>query len=94
MRVFRSIEEEKATYPIRVLALAGRVCERLNAAGGVGRHPRGARQTSSIHHRRGHRDSGQGELHDGYHYHDAAGVRRYHGELHVHLVERLSGDDS
>jgi len=53
---------------------------------------RGARQTSSVHHRRGHRDSGQGELHDGYHCHDAAGVRRYHGEQR--LVKRLSGADS
>ena len=47
----------------------------------------------SIYHRRGYRDSGQGEFHDGYHYHDAAGVRRYHGEQHVYLVKRLSGAD-
>ena len=47
----------------------------------------------SIYHRRGYRDSGQGEFHDGYHYHDA-GIRRYHGEQHVYLVKRLSGADS
>ena len=45
----------------------------------------------AIYHRRGFRDSGQGEFHDGYHYHDAAGIRRYHGEQHVYLVKRLSG---
>jgi GNAT superfamily N-acetyltransferase len=45
----------------------------------------------SIYHRRGYHDSGQGEFHDGYHYHDAAGVRRYHGEQHVYLVKRLGG---
>jgi hypothetical protein len=44
--------------------------------------------------RRGYRDSGQGEFHDGYHYHDAAGVRRYHGEQHIYLVKRLNGADS
>ena len=48
----------------------------------------------SIYQRRGYRDSGQGEFHDGYHYHDAAGVRRYHGEQHVYLVKRLGGADS
>jgi GNAT superfamily N-acetyltransferase len=48
----------------------------------------------SIYHRRGYRDSGQGEFHDGYHYHDAAGVRRYHGEQHIYLVKRLNGADS
>jgi len=48
----------------------------------------------SIYHRRGYRDSGQGEFHDGYHYHDAAGVRRYHGEQHVYLVKRLNSADS
>ena len=48
----------------------------------------------SIYLRRGYRDSGQGEYHDGYHYHDAAGIRRYHGEQHVYLVKRLSGADS
>jgi GNAT superfamily N-acetyltransferase len=48
----------------------------------------------SIYHRRGYRDAGQGEFHDGYHYHDAAGVRRYHGEQHVYLIKRLSGADS
>ena len=47
----------------------------------------------SIYLRRGYRDSGQGEFHDGYHYHDAAGIRRYHGEQHVYLVKRLSGAD-
>ena len=47
----------------------------------------------SIFLRRGYRDSGQGEFHDGYHYHDAAGIRRYHGEPHVYLVKRLSGAD-
>lgn len=47
-----------------------------------------------IYRRRGYRDSGQGEYHDGYHYHDAAGIRRYHGEQHVYLVKRLSGADS
>jgi GNAT superfamily N-acetyltransferase len=47
----------------------------------------------SIYHRRGYRESGQGEFHDGYHYHDA-GIRRYHGEQHVYLVKRLSGADS
>jgi ribosomal protein S18 acetylase RimI-like enzyme len=48
----------------------------------------------SIYRRRGYRDSGQGEFHDGYHYHDAAGVRRYHGEQHVYLVKRLGGAGS
>jgi len=48
----------------------------------------------SIYHRRGYRDSGQGEFPDGYHYHDAAGVRRYHGEQHVYLVKHLNGADS
>jgi GNAT superfamily N-acetyltransferase len=48
----------------------------------------------SIYHRRGYRDSGQGEFHDGYHYHDAAGTRRYHGEQHVYLIKRLRGADS
>jgi hypothetical protein len=48
----------------------------------------------SIYHRRGYRDSGQGEFPDGYHYHDAAGVRRYHGEQHVYLVKRLNGAGS
>ncbi len=48
----------------------------------------------SIYHRRGYRDSGQGEFHDGYHYHDAAGVRCYHGEQHVYLVKRLGGAHS
>jgi GNAT superfamily N-acetyltransferase len=48
----------------------------------------------SIYHRRGYRDSGQGEYHDGYHYHDAAGVRRYHGEQHSYLVKRLGGAGS
>ena len=48
----------------------------------------------SIYHRRGYRDSGQGEFPDGYHYHDAAGVRRYHGEQHIYLVKRLNGADS
>jgi GNAT superfamily N-acetyltransferase len=48
----------------------------------------------SVYLRRGYRDSGQGEFHDGYHYHDAAGIRRYHGEPHVYLVKRLSGADS
>jgi GNAT superfamily N-acetyltransferase len=47
-----------------------------------------------IYNRRGYRDSGQGEFHDGYHYYDAAGVRRYHGEPHVYLIKRLSGPDS
>ena len=76
------------------MPLAARVCERLNTAGRVGRHPRGARQTSSIYHRRGYRDRGQGEFHDGYHYQDAAGVRRYHGEQYVYFVKRLSGTHS
>jgi GNAT superfamily N-acetyltransferase len=48
----------------------------------------------AIYHRRGYRDSGQGEFHDGYHYHDAAGVRCYHGEQHVYLVKRLGGAHS
>jgi len=48
----------------------------------------------SIYHRRGYRDSGQGEFPDGYHYHDAAGIRRYHGEQHVYLVKHLNGADS
>ncbi|MFL6049237.1 MAG: GNAT family N-acetyltransferase [Gaiellales bacterium] len=48
----------------------------------------------SIYHRRGYRDSGQGEYYDGYHYHDAAGVRRYHGEQHSYLVKRLGGAGS
>jgi GNAT superfamily N-acetyltransferase len=48
----------------------------------------------SIYRRRGYRDSGQGEFHDGYHYHDAAGVRRYHDEQHVYLVKRLGGAGS
>ena len=47
----------------------------------------------SMYLRRGYRDSGQGEYHDGYHYHDDAGVRRYHGEQHVYLVKRLGGAD-
>jgi GNAT superfamily N-acetyltransferase len=34
----------------------------------------------SIYLRRGYHDNGQGDYHDGYHYHDAAGVRRYHGK--------------
>ena len=51
----------------------------------------GQRLARSIYRRRGYRDSGQGEFHDGYHYHDAAGVRRHHGEQHVYLVKRLSG---
>jgi GNAT superfamily N-acetyltransferase len=45
----------------------------------------------SIYQRRGYRDSGQGEFHDGYHYYDAAGVRRYHGEQHIFLIKRLGG---
>jgi hypothetical protein len=49
---------------------------------------------SSIYHRRGYRDSGQGEFHDRYHYHDAARLRGYHGEQHVYLVKRLSGAHS
>jgi len=48
----------------------------------------------SIYRRRGYRDSGQGEFPDGYHYHDAAGIRRYHGEQHVYLVKHLNGADS
>jgi ribosomal protein S18 acetylase RimI-like enzyme len=44
----------------------------------------------SIYLRRGYRDSGQGEYHDGYHYHDAVGIRRYHGEQHVYLIKRLT----
>lgn len=48
----------------------------------------------TIYRRRGYRDSGQGEYHDGNHYHDAAGLRRYHGEQHVYRVKRLSGADS
>jgi GNAT superfamily N-acetyltransferase len=48
----------------------------------------------SMYLRRGYRDSGQGEYHDGYHYHDAGGTRRYHGEQHVYLIKPLSGADS
>jgi len=48
----------------------------------------------SIYQRRGYRDSGQAEFHDGYHYYDPAGVRRYHGEPHVYLIKRLSWPDS
>ena len=48
----------------------------------------------SIYLRRGYRDSGQGAYRDGYHYHDAAGIRRYHGEQHVYLIKRLSAADS
>jgi GNAT superfamily N-acetyltransferase len=48
----------------------------------------------SIYLRRGYRESGQGQFHDGYHYHDAAGVRRDHGEPHVYLTKRLDGVDS
>jgi GNAT superfamily N-acetyltransferase len=47
----------------------------------------------SIYLRRGYRDSGRGEYYH-YHYHDPAGIRRYHGEQHVYLVKRLSGADS
>ena len=47
----------------------------------------------SIYQRRGYRDSGQAEFHDGYNYYDPAGVRRYHGEPHVYLIKRLSGPD-
>jgi hypothetical protein len=48
----------------------------------------------SIYRRRGYRDSAQGEFHDGYHHHDAAGVRRYRSEQHGYLVKRLNGADS
>ena len=39
--------------------------------------------------RSGYAESGEGPYDDGYHYHDAEGVRRYHGEPHLYLVKRL-----
>jgi hypothetical protein len=85
--VFRFIEKEKATYPIRAL------CRLLCASvSGLTRLAESAGIRAA--HGRRVRSSGQDEFHDGYHYHDPAGVRRYHGEQHVYLVKRLNGADS